>query len=226
MGQLERKLPLLSFLFSIFLIVLLFFFFFQKEKETLRAVASKEEIFSDFISKELKEKTLNLFKNQSFAEDISDFVVIGNLFEGTTEYGKIYLKNLEDLNKNPFLIFFAVKEKINSIPLVDFYIRGRLIALVDKLEIPSDKKMEFFGEQIIRKVEFESDGYLSDDSKNITQSMALFRQYAKVDSDILKYANDALDLNKGDKKAQDLLISRFKIYFPQAAKDLVRPQEK
>jgi len=223
MGHLERKLPLLTILLFIFLIGLAFFYFFQKQKEILRIPASKEEIFSDFISKELKEKTLSLFKDNSFAEDISDFVVIGSLFEGTPEYGKIYLKNLEDLNKNPFLIFFAIKEIINKISPDDFYIRGRLIALVDKLEIPSDRKMEFFGEQIIRKVVFDSDGYITDDSKNITQSMAFFRQHSKVEMEVLKYANAALNLNKDDKKAQDQLISRFKIYFPQASKDLIRP---
>mgnify|MGYP003530101290 CR=1 FL=1 len=97
------------------------------------------------------------------------------------------------------------------------------MALVDILEIPAERKLEFFGEQLIRKVEFDNEGFLSDDSKNISSSMAFFRQYAKADSEVLKYANDALILNKDDKKAQDQLISRFKIYFPIILKDLRRP---
>ena len=222
----ERKNSLFIFFLFIFIIGLSFFFFFQNKKEAQRKPASKEEIFSDFISKDLKEKTQKLFKDYSFKEDITDFVVISNLFEGTSEYGKIYLKNLEDLNKNPFLIFFAIKEKIAKVSPDDYYIRGRLLALVANLEIPPERKTEFFGEQIIRKVEFDSDGYLSEDSKKITESMAFFRQYAKGDYEILKYANLALDLNKENKKAIDQLISRFKIYFPKAGKDLRRPQEK
>ena len=218
----QNKNSLFLFLLFIFLIGLSFFFYFQTQK-TIRKPASKEEIFSDFISKELREKTLTLFNKYSFAEDISDFVIMGNLFEGTSEYGRIYLKNQEDLKKNPFLIFFAIKEKIKTIPADDYYLRGRLMALVDKLEIPAERKVEFFGEQIIRKVEFDSEGFLSEDSKNIAESMAFFRQYAKVDSEVLKYANEALELNKDDKKAQGQLISRFKIYFPSVAKDLQRP---
>jgi hypothetical protein len=189
-----------------------------------RAPASKEEIFSDAISRELREKTLNLFKENPFAEEISDFVLMGNLFEGTSEYGKIYLKSLENLNQNPFLTFFAVRERIGKIPPEDFFIRGRLLDLVDKLEIPPDRKIEFFGEQMLRKIEFDNEGYLSDDSKNITQAMNYFRQYSKEESDILKYANPALNLNQDNKKAQDQLISRFKIYFPKAAKNLQRTQ--
>lgn len=223
MGDPKRKLSLFLFLIFVSLIGFIFFSFFQKQKESLRLPVSKEEIFSDYVSKELREKTLDLFKGFSFAEDISDFVITGNFFEGTTEYAKIYLKNLEDLNKNPFLIFFAIKEKIKNISSDDYYIRGRLMALVDKLEIPSERKLEFFGEQIIRKVEFDSDGYLSDDSKNITQSMALFRQYAKVEVEVVKYANEALILNKDDKKAQNQLRSRFKIYFPKASSELITP---
>ena len=219
----ERKSSILIFfLFSLFIGSLFYFYSIQLKKS--RAPASKEEIFSDAISKELKEKTLDLFKNNSFDEEISDFVVIGNLFEGTSEYGKIYLKNLENLNKNPFLVFFAVREKIGKITPEDFFIRGRLLDLVDKLEIPSERKIEFFGEQILRKIEFDSEGYLSDDSKNITQAMTYFRQYSKEESDILKYANSALNLNQDNKKAQDQLISRFKIYFPKAAKNLQRTQ--
>lgn len=218
----QNKRSLFLFLLFISLIGFSFFLYFQTLK-TLRKPASKEEIFSDFISKELREKTLGLFNKYSFAADISDFVIIGNLFEGSSEYGRIYLKNLEDLNKNPFLIFFALKEKINNIPADDYYIRGRLMALVDKLEIPPERKLEFFGEQIIRKVEFDNEGFLSDDSKNISASLAFFRQYAKEDSEVLKYANDALILNKDDKKAQDQLISRLKIYFPSVSKDLRRP---
>jgi hypothetical protein len=218
----QNKNSLFLFLLFIFLIGLSFFFYFQTQK-TLRKPASKEEIFSDFISKELREKTLALFNKYSFAEDISDFVIMGNLFEGTSEYGRIYLKNQEDLKKNPFLIFFAIKEQIKNIPGDDYYLRGRLMALVDKLEIPAERKVEFFGEQIIRKVEFDNEGFLTEDSKNIAESMAFFRQYAKVDSEVLKYANEALELNKDDKKAQGQLISRFKIYFPSVAKDLRRP---
>ncbi len=218
----QNKRSLFLFLLFISLIGFSFFLYFQTQK-TLRKPASKEEIFSDFISKELREKTMELFNKYSFAEDISDFVIIGNLFDSSSEYGRIYLKNREELKKNPFLIFFAVKEKMNIIPADDYYIRGRLMALVDILEIPDERKLEFFGEQIIRKVEFDNEGFLSDDSKNISSSMAFFRQYAKVDSDVLKYANDALILNKDDKKAQDQLISRFKIYFPSILNDLRRP---
>ncbi|MFI5391230.1 MAG: hypothetical protein ACHQYQ_07705, partial [Bacteriovoracales bacterium] len=87
------------------------------------------------------------------SEDISDFVLMGNLFEGTSEYGKIYSKNLEELNQKPFLTFFAVRERIGKILPEDFYIRGRLLDLVDKLEIPPERKIEFFGEQMLRKIE-------------------------------------------------------------------------
>jgi hypothetical protein len=219
----ERKSSILIFfLFSLFIGSLFYFYSIHSEKS--RAPASKEEIFSDAISRELREKTLNLFKGSPLSEDISDFVLMGNLFEGTSEYGKIYSKNLEELNQKPFLTFFAVRERIGKILPEDFYIRGRLLDLVDKLELPPERKIEFFGEQMLRKIEFDSDGYLSDDSKNITQAMTYFRQYSKEESDILKYANSALNLNQDNKKAQAQLISRFKIYFPKAAKNLQRTQ--
>ncbi len=217
------KPSLLIFLFFIFSIGT-GLIFFNLKTEKLRGPASKEEIFSDNYSKELKEKTLLLFKNNSFADEISDFVVIGNFFEGTSEYGKIYLKNLENLNQNPFLIFFAIREKIQKISPEDFFIRERLLVLVDRLDIPSERKAEFFGEQIIRKVEFDFEGYLTDDSKNIIQAMTFFGQNASKEEEILKYANSVLILNQDNKKAVDQLISRFKIYFPRATKDLQRPQ--
>ena len=217
MGKTDRLVSLFLFLIFIFIITLSFFLL---PRQYFRKPSSKEEIFSDFVSKELREKTLNLFKSYSFAEDISDFVVVGNFFEGSTEYGKIYLKNQEDLNKNPFLIFLAIKEKINKIGSDDYIVRSRMLALVDKLEIPAEKKMEFFGEQVIRKVKFDDDGYISDDSRNITESMSLFRRYSPDGLEILKYAKDSLDLNNGDKRAQDLLRSRLRIYFPKIAKDL------
>jgi cbb3-type cytochrome oxidase subunit 3 len=219
----ERKPSLIIFFLFIFFIGS-FFYFFQTQKEKRRVFASKEEIFSDAISRELKEKTLKLFKNYNFAEEISDFVVIANLFEGTAEYGKIYLKNLDNLNLNPFLVFFAIREKIGEISAEDFIIRGELLTLVDKLEIPPEKKSEFFGEQIIRRIEFDSEGYLSDDSKNIAHALTFFRQHAKNENDVLKFANSALVLNQDNKKAVSQLISRLKIYFPQAAKNLEVPQ--
>jgi hypothetical protein len=187
----------------------------KKEK-----LSYKDELFSDHVVKSLKIKTQLIFKNYPFAEDISDWMAIGVVMDSSQNFGEIYLGTLSKLNKNPEEVLGALKKEVKGLDEKDSFVRNMFLNLAHNLNVSDNEKRRFFGSEFARKIKLDDKGNFTEDSMNITNSMALFKQHAKSDEDALEYSKKAMDLNRGNPQMQKELLIRIKSYFPKIVDEL------
>jgi hypothetical protein len=122
---------------------------------------------------------------------------------------------LSELNKNPEDVLNDLEKEAKKLTEKDSFIRNMFLNLGHNLNVSENEKRGFFGSEITRKVNLDDKGHFTEDSMNITNAMALFRQHSKSDKDALGYAKKALELNSNDPQIQKELLLRIKSYFPQ-----------
>ncbi|MFI5390139.1 MAG: hypothetical protein ACHQYQ_02165 [Bacteriovoracales bacterium] len=182
----------------------------------------KENLFNDPVVKSLKIRTKEIFKNYPFAEEISDWMAIGAVMDGSQNYGIIYLGTLRKLNERPREVLTSLEKEIKNLDEKDSFIRNMFLNLANNLKVSGQEKISFFGPEIVRTIKLDEKGNLTEDSMNITNSMEFFKKYAKSDKDVLQFAKRAMDLNGSDPKTKQELMIRIKSYFPQIVDELNR----
>jgi len=193
----------------------------DQSKKTTKSY--KEKLFSDPVVSSLKKRTKEIFKDYDFVEEISDWMALGFVMDSSREFGEIYLGRLKKLNRNPHDVLNALKTKSKGLGEKDSFIRNMFLNLAHNLKVSGKKKQEFFGGEFSRKVKFDEKGNFTEDSMNITNSMALFRQHTTSDKNALEYAKEAMEKNRDNPNAQKELLLRLKSYFPQIVDELERP---
>lgn len=196
-----------------------------KQTDTLKKtnLSYKEELFMDPVVKSLKLRTKEIFKNYPFAEAISDWMAIGVVMDSSQNFGKIYLGTLRKLNENPEDVLMALQKEVKNLTEKDSFVRNMFLNLAHNLNVSDNEKRGFLGSEFIRKITLDEKGNFTEDSMNITNSMALFRQHAKTDRDALEFAREAMELNKNNPKIQKELLIRIKSYFPKIVDELEQP---
>lgn len=195
----------------------------QTDSSKKNKLSYKEELFNDPVVKSLKMRTKEIFKNYPFAEEISDWMAIGVVMDSSQKFGEIYLGTLRKLNENPDGVLMALQKEVKDLNEKDSFIRNMFLNLAHNLNVSEGQKRDFLGSEFVRKIKLDDKGNFTEDSMNITNSMALFRQHAKNDKEALEFAKEAMELNKNNPKVQKELLVRIKSYFPNIVDELERP---
>lgn len=194
----------------------------EKSEEASRSVASASSVApEDYLLKlrlnsdvdELYKKSSELFEGSSNKDDLATWISIGLVFDSSEEYGTLLNRSLEKINKNPSENFTLIEQVIKKLPPEESFLRGQLINLVNNMNLGSEEKKSFFGNEMVRNVILDSEGNFSPDSLNITTAMIMLKNNGVSKEEAESFITESLQVNN-DPEIREKLLVRFNAYFP------------
>lgn len=191
----------------------------HSKKEIYRENLYWQKIKIDPQVRELYEKTYEKFQSSPQAEDIAVWTALGIIFDSSEAYGSLLSSALNEINRNKEENFSILKDTISKMPPEDSFLRGMTLNLAYNIQVSQDKKISFFGSEIVRPVKLDSDGKFTPDSLNITTAMIFLKHNIRDPNDAKSYILKSLANNK-DPNAKKQILVRLKTYFPKQMDDL------
>lgn len=178
-----------------------------------------QNYISDLQLVPIAKKSRELFKESTQNEDIALWISLGVIFDSSAEYGELLNHAMAKINENPYKNLEAIKEVMKKLSPEDSFIRAQSLNLVNQMNVSSRDKVNFFGNEMQKKVHLNADGGFSDDSLNITTAMIMFKNVTNDPQDILYFAKKSFSNNE-DPIIREKLMARYKTYFPSIANEI------
>ena len=172
----------------------------------------KEKYLNGEEAKILADKSDEIFKNSKFKEQIKKWNVLGLYFSNSDDYVALMNENIDVLKANsPEILddILAAQEEVAKDPFME----QMVLSLVYTLDVSSERKSDYAGKILSRKIDFES-GEVNESALNINSAFAYLKQEGTPDSIVSDYIAKGLEKNQDNAEAYEAYTARVQAYYP------------
>ena len=156
-----------------------------------------------------------LFEKSASRETLAKWFALARIMDGSGEFGVEYNKLIDELNDHGEQVVDDLKSAVGQLSRdEDGHLRAMFSNLVFALKVSPDEKVSYLGTELVRPLKLDDTGQLSDNSAQITISLALMKNITQDGQKILEYAKQSLAANP-DAKIKEEIRQRVLTYFPE-----------
>ena len=157
--------------------------------------------------------SLDFFKYKKEAYPVARLVALTLVFNESPEHMYLMNRTLNEIKGYSKEIAGTLQQKKNEI-FANPYFHNRMLNLVNKLEIPAEKKLEFYSDTLARPLLFSENGNLSERSQILEVALILSKQTVKSSSEVAPIIARSIASNS-DPAQKQALQTRVLNYYPE-----------
>lgn len=174
-----------------------------------------KNVISGEPTKKLYEKTLSIFGESTYGQGASRWITLGIMFDSSPEYGSSLKIAQHDANTNPQEIWNSIQKSLTIIRN-DPFIYEMTVNLMHVLDLPSDQKAKFYGEEF--QHQFSNVSGEPSTSFWVSTIGFVFAQQEGISGDLLKpYFKKAFKETKASEKVKLEMQTAIEFYFPDVS---------